>query len=93
MFSDVPALGLFFTTLLCEFCAALGAALSVRAWTGHAGIDGLLVGALLCAAAIGCGVGAGRYADRMQGRWAAGIVAATTTLLWVFVFEAHGGWG
>ena len=93
MFGDVPAVGLFFATLLCEACATLGASLTMHAWRGTAGVDGLLVGLLSCAATIVCGVIAFRAADRMEARWAGGIVAAATTLVWVFELEVRGGLG
>jgi UDP-N-acetylmuramyl pentapeptide phosphotransferase/UDP-N-acetylglucosamine-1-phosphate transferase len=92
-FDAVPAVGLFFATLFCEAFASLGAALTVRAWNGHVGVDGLLVGLLSCVAAIVCGVIAFRAAHRMEGRWAGGIVAAATTLIWVFELETLGGLG
>jgi hypothetical protein len=60
MFGEVPVLGLFFGTLLCEFCVSLGATLTVAAWRGNAQADGRIVGALFCAAAIGCGLVAWR---------------------------------
>ena len=93
MFDAVPAVGLFFATLFCEAFATLDATLTVGAWNGHTGVAGLLVGLLSCIAAILCGVIAFRAADRMEGRWAGGIVAAATTLVWVFELEVHGGFG
>jgi hypothetical protein len=90
MFTDVPVLGLIFATLFCESCATVGAALTVGAWLGNVETDGLIVGLLFCAAAVGCGVAAWRAGSRMDGKWAGGIAAASTVLLWVIVVHAKG---
>jgi hypothetical protein len=93
MFTDVPVLGLIFATYIGEFCASLGAALSVGAWRGDVETEGALVGFLFCAAAIACGVLAWRSAARMKGKWVGGIVTAATSLLFVIVMHAKGGFG
>jgi hypothetical protein len=93
MFTDVPLLGLIFGTLFCEFCASVGAVLTVGAWRGNVEASGQVVGLLLCVAALGCGVAASHAAARMGSKFVAAIVAAGTTLLWVIVVQAKGGLG
>jgi hypothetical protein len=91
MFSDVPVLGLVFATVFSEACALLGAALTVGSWRGNVQADGLVVGVLSCAGALGFGVAAWRAAARMEGKWAGGVVVAATTLLWVITVQLKGG--
>ena len=93
MFTDVPVLALIFATLFCEACATVGAALTVGAWRGNVGADGLIAGLLFCVAAIGCGIAAWRAGARMDGKSAGGIAAASTGLLWVIVLQVKGGIG
>ena len=93
MFGEVPALGLIFGTFFCEFFVSLGAALAVGASRGNVDADGLIFGLLSCAAAFACGVVAWRAAARMNGKWAGGILAAATSLVWVLVLQSKGGFG
>jgi hypothetical protein len=55
--------------------------------------DGLIVGLLFCAGALACGVAAWRAASRMEGKWIGGLVAGATSLLFVIVLHAKGGFG
>jgi hypothetical protein len=93
MFRDVPVLGLIYATFIGEFCAALGAGLTVGAWHARVETEGLLVGLLFCSGAIGCGVAAWRASIRIRSGWLGGVVTAGTTLLFVIVLQAKGGFG
>jgi hypothetical protein len=76
-----------------EFCASPGVTLTVAAWRGSVETQGAFVGFLFCAAGIACGVLAWQAAARMRGKCLGGIVTAVTSLLFVIVMHAKGGFG
>jgi hypothetical protein len=83
-------LGLVFATSFCESCATVGAALTVGAWRGNVETDGLSSDCCsepLLSAAVWL---LGERGSRMDGKWAGGIAAASTVLLWVIAMYAKG---